>query len=92
MEVDLILALAAAGTMLGVVEGLKPGPLMTMVVRETLSGGLKAGIWTAAAPIAPSRAARPTPWQAHSRLSRRLQPSDSRRADPRARRTHASTR
>ena len=51
MEVDLILALAAAGTMLGVVEGLKPGPLMTMVVRETLSGGLKAGIWTAAAPI-----------------------------------------
>ena len=45
MEVDLILALAAAGTMLGVVEGLKPGPLMTMVVRETLSGGLKAGMW-----------------------------------------------
>ena len=37
--------------MLGVVEGLKPGPLMTMVVRETLSGGLKAGMWTAAAPI-----------------------------------------
>ena len=51
MEVDLILGLAAAGTMLGVVEGLKPGPLMTMVVRETLSGGLKAGMWTAAAPI-----------------------------------------
>ena len=51
MEVELILALAAAGTMLGVVEGLKPGPLMTMVVRETLSGGLKAGVWTAAAPI-----------------------------------------
>ncbi|MCH1410990.1 MAG: LysE family translocator [Candidatus Poseidoniaceae archaeon] len=51
MEVELVLALAAAGTMLGVVEGLKPGPLMTMVVRETLSGGLKAGVWTAAAPI-----------------------------------------
>ena len=51
MEVDLVLALAVAGTMLGVVEGLKPGPLMTMVVRETLSGGLKAGMWTAAAPI-----------------------------------------
>lgn len=51
MEVDLVLALAAAGTMLGVVEGLKPGPLLTMVVRETLSGGLKAGLWTAAAPI-----------------------------------------
>ena len=51
MEVDLVLALVVAGTMLGIVEGLKPGPLMTMVVRETLSGGLKAGMWTAAAPI-----------------------------------------
>ena len=59
MEVDLVLALAAAGTMLGVVEGLKPGPLMTMVVRETLSGGLKAGMWTAAAPIFHRRAAHP---------------------------------
>lgn len=37
--------------MLGVVEGIKPGPLLTMVVRETLSGGLRAGLWTAAAPL-----------------------------------------
>lgn len=51
MEVGLILGLAAAGTMLGVVEGLKPGPLLTMVIRETLSDGLRAGVWTAAAPI-----------------------------------------
>ena len=27
------------------------GPLLTMVVRETLSGGLRAGLWTAAAPL-----------------------------------------
>ena len=51
MDIALILALAGAGTMLGVVEGLKPGPLLTMVIRETLSGGLRAGLWTAAAPI-----------------------------------------
>jgi threonine/homoserine/homoserine lactone efflux protein len=36
---------------LGVVEGIKPGPLLTMVIKETLSGGLRAGAWTAAAPI-----------------------------------------
>ena len=51
MEFGLVVGLAAAGTTLGVVEGLKPGPLLTMVVRETLSGGLRAGLWTAAAPI-----------------------------------------
>lgn len=51
MEFDLILALSVAGIMLGVIEGIKPGPLLTMVIKETLSGGLKAGIWTAAAPI-----------------------------------------
>jgi threonine/homoserine/homoserine lactone efflux protein len=51
MEVNLVLGLAAAGTTLGVVEGLKPGPLLTMVIRETLSGGFRAGAWTAAAPI-----------------------------------------
>ncbi len=51
METDLILGLAAAGATLGVVEGIKPGPLLTMVIRETLSGGLRAGLWTAAAPI-----------------------------------------
>lgn len=51
METDLILGLAAAGATLGIVEGVKPGPLLTMVIRETLSGGLRAGLWTAAAPI-----------------------------------------
>ncbi len=51
METDLIVGLAAAGATLGFVEGVKPGPLLTMVIRETLSGGLRAGLWTAAAPI-----------------------------------------
>ena len=51
MDIDLILSLALAGALLGVVEGIKPGPLLTMVIRETLSGGLRAGIWTAAAPV-----------------------------------------
>jgi threonine/homoserine/homoserine lactone efflux protein len=51
METDLILALTLAGITLGVVEGIKPGPLLTMVIKETLSGGLRAGAWTAAAPI-----------------------------------------
>ena len=51
MDIDLILSLALAGAVLGVVEGIKPGPLLTMVIRETLSGGLRAGIWTAAAPV-----------------------------------------
>ena len=51
MEIEPILTLALAGATLGVVEGVKPGPLLTMVFRETLSGGFKAGLWTAAAPI-----------------------------------------
>ena len=51
MNFDLIASLAFAGAILGVVEGVKPGPLLTMVIRETLSGGLRAGLWTAAAPI-----------------------------------------
>ena len=51
MEIEPILTLALAGATLGVVEGIKPGPLLTMVFRETLSGGFKAGLWTAAAPI-----------------------------------------
>ena len=51
VETDLILGLAIAGATLGLVEGIKPGPLLTMVIRETLSGGLRAGLWTAAAPI-----------------------------------------
>ena len=51
METDLIANLAAAGIALGIIEGIKPGPLLTMVIRESLSKGLKAGMWTAAAPI-----------------------------------------
>ncbi len=51
VETDLILGLAIAGATLGIVEGIKPGPRLTMVIRETLSGGLRAGLWTAAAPI-----------------------------------------
>ena len=50
METDLIANLAAAGIALGIIEGIKPGPLLTMVIRESLSKGLKAGMWTAAAP------------------------------------------
>ncbi|MFL2962622.1 MAG: LysE family translocator [Candidatus Thalassarchaeaceae archaeon] len=51
MEFNLILGLIIAGISLGVIEGIKPGPLLTMVIRETLSGGLRAGVRTAAAPI-----------------------------------------
>tara|TARA_B100000131_G_scaffold321945_1_gene374318 strand:+ start:6099 stop:6737 length:639 start_codon:yes stop_codon:yes gene_type:complete len=51
MDTSLVLSLAFAGAALGVVEGIKPGPLLTMVIRETLSGGFRAGIWTASAPI-----------------------------------------
>ena len=51
MDLTLVLSLATAGLALGIVEGVKPGPLLTMVIRETLSGGLRAGIWTATAPI-----------------------------------------
>ena len=51
VETDLILSLAIAGATLGIVEGIKPGPLLTMVIRETLSGVIRAGLWTAAAPI-----------------------------------------
>lgn len=51
MDVGLVLSLSVAGVALGVIEGIKPGPLLTMVIRETLSGGLRAGVWTATAPI-----------------------------------------
>ena len=51
MDVGLVLSLSVAGVALGVIEEIKPGPLLTMVIRETLSGGLRAGVWTAAAPI-----------------------------------------
>ena len=51
MQADLVLGLALAGIALGIIEGIKPGPLLTMVIRETLTGGLRAGVRTAAAPI-----------------------------------------
>lgn len=51
MQIDLILTLAAAGVALGLIEGIRPGPLLTMVIRETLSGGWPAGARAASAPI-----------------------------------------
>ena len=51
MAAEQILTLAIVGVTLGVVEGVKPGPLLTVVIRETLSGGLRAGGRAAAAPL-----------------------------------------
>lgn len=51
MQLDLILALAVAGMALGLFEGIRPGPLLTMVIRETLTGGWYAGARAASAPI-----------------------------------------
>tara|TARA_X000001036_G_scaffold439070_1_gene488774 strand:- start:15690 stop:16331 length:642 start_codon:yes stop_codon:yes gene_type:complete len=51
LDFNLILGVIFFGSTLGIIEGIKPGPLLTMVIRETLSGGLKAGIRTASAPI-----------------------------------------
>ena len=51
MELDLVLGLAIAGITLGVVEGVKPGPLLTTVIKETLTNGFRGGIRAASAPI-----------------------------------------
>jgi threonine/homoserine/homoserine lactone efflux protein len=51
METDLVLGLAIAGVTLGIVEGIKPGPLLTTVIKETLTNGFKGGIRAASAPI-----------------------------------------
>ena len=51
MEIEIILTLAAAGIALGLFEGIRPGPLLTMVIRETLTGGGYAGARAASAPI-----------------------------------------
>ncbi|MDP6986145.1 MAG: LysE family transporter [Candidatus Thalassarchaeaceae archaeon] len=51
MQVEEILALTVAGIALGVMEGIRPGPLLTMVIRETLTGGWPAGARAASAPI-----------------------------------------
>ena len=51
MEADLVLGLALAGITLGIVEGVKPGPLLTTVIKETLTNGFKGGIRAASAPL-----------------------------------------
>ena len=51
VDFSVILLLASAGAILGVTEGVKPGPLLTMVIKETLSGGFGAGARAASAPI-----------------------------------------
>ena len=51
MEIDLVLGLALAGITLGVVEGVKPGPLLTTVIKETLTSGFRGGMRAASAPI-----------------------------------------
>ena len=51
MEIEIILTLTAAGIALGLFEGIRPGPLLTMVIRETLTGGWYAGARAASAPI-----------------------------------------
>jgi len=51
METDLVLGLAIAGITLGVIEGIKPGPLLTTVIKETLTSGFRGGMRAASAPI-----------------------------------------
>jgi len=46
-----MLNLLAAGTTLGLSAGFAPGPLLTLVLSETLQYGVKAGIKVAVAPI-----------------------------------------
>ena len=51
METGLVLGLALAGITLGIVEGVKPGPLLTTVLKETLTSGFRGGMRAASAPI-----------------------------------------
>jgi len=44
-------SLLLAGLLLGVVEGIRPGPLLTIVIKETLSNGFRAGMRAASAPF-----------------------------------------
>lgn len=48
---DIIAASAVSGTLLGLTAGFAPGPLMTLVLSETLSRGTRAGLRVAAAPF-----------------------------------------
>ena len=51
MEIDLVFSLAIAGITLGIIEGIKPGPLLTTVIKETLTNGFRGGMRAASAPI-----------------------------------------
>ena len=51
METDLVFGLTIAGITLGIVEGIKPGPLLTTVIKETLTNGFRGGIRAASAPF-----------------------------------------
>ena len=51
MEIDLVLRLTLAGLTLGIVEGVKPGPLLTTGIKETLTAGFRGGMRAASAPI-----------------------------------------
>ena len=44
-------AFLSAGILLGLSGGLSPGPLLALVIRETLRGGVRAGIGIALAPL-----------------------------------------
>jgi threonine/homoserine/homoserine lactone efflux protein len=44
-------AFVLAGLLLGLSSGLSPGPLLTLVVHETLHHGRRAGLWIAVAPL-----------------------------------------
>ncbi|MDG1545663.1 MAG: LysE family transporter [Candidatus Poseidoniia archaeon] len=47
----MVIGLALAGITLGIVEGVKPGPLLTTVIKETLTNGFKGGMRAGSAPI-----------------------------------------
>ena len=51
MSFAALLPFLSAGLLLGLSSGLAPGPLLTLVARETLRHGLRAGIGVALAPL-----------------------------------------
>ena len=48
---DSLLSFALSGTLFGLFAGISPGPLLVLVISETLSRGTRAGIMTALAPL-----------------------------------------
>ncbi len=46
-----MLTLAVTGVVFGLAAGVTPGPLLTLVVTESLRGGVRAGVRVAAAPL-----------------------------------------